>query len=180
MQPERAIAEQLDDAEQEKLGPGNELHILAVQLDAAGDELQLGIELSLVREVTLFPKMTPVPDNCAPFVGIADIRSVPIPVLDLSLMMLNQPLQPSSEQMPRMLVCAVGEQVLGLLVAGTSGIRIAKEDAVSPAPLGVREKNGAWCQQVVRFGSNYLYMVELDGLLQDIGILDGEGVAIAA
>ena len=180
MQPESAVGERHDESNEQTQPPGNELHILAVQLDAAGDELQLGIELGLVREVTLYPEMTPVPENCAPFVGIADIRSVPIPVLDLSLMMLNQPLLPSSEQIPRMLVCAVGEQVLGLLVAGTSGIRIAKENAVSPAPLGVREKNGAWCQKVVRFGSSYLYMVELDGLMQDIGILDGDGVAAAA
>ena len=103
------------------------------------------IEIAAVREIIRPQPVTVVPQAPACVVGVINLRSSVVPVLDLR----KRCGLPSGEQTneSRVVVVQVGEQSVGLQVDAVSEVITLSPDVIEPAAAVVR---GAGAEQVLR------------------------------
>ena len=103
------------------------------------------IEIAAVREIIRPQPVTVVPQAPACVVGVINLRSTVVPVLDLR----KRCGLPSGEQTneSRVVVVQVGEQSVGLQVDAVSEVITLSPDVIEPAAAVVR---GAGAEQVLR------------------------------
>ncbi len=99
--------------------------------DTAAEPLQLGVDISLVREVLPFRRITPVPLSPAGVVGIFDWRGRIIPVMDLSRILGYG--KASSSPRNRLLVLQRQDGYVAFLVSQVIGI-VRTVGSLEPVP----------------------------------------------
>jgi len=140
-----------------------------VSFRLAGEEY--AVEITKVREIILPVRLTRVPRAPDYVLGLINLRSEVVPVVDLRRRLGLPAREPTDET--RVMVVDVGGKTLGMVVDAVSEVlRIAEKQFVPPPPA------------VAGAGREYLTgLVELDDrllILLDIELLLGEQVNAAA
>ena len=111
----------------------------SIQLCAfrAGDE-ELAVDIMRVQEIIPTLPVTRVPRAPAAIDGVVNLRGVIIPVVDVRRQ-LGLP-EPTQRPRPRLVICRVGQHLVGLKVDGVSTVFRVERDALKPAPMGHASK----------------------------------------
>ena len=99
----------------------------------AGDE-ELVVDIMRVQEIIPPLPVTKVPKAPKAVEGVVNLRGAVVPVIDVRAQ-LGLP-EPQRAPRPRLLVCRVGGQLLGLKVDAVSSVVRVEREALKSAPVG--------------------------------------------
>lgn len=125
------------------------------------DEL-LAIDLRNVREVFEVDSVTPVPGVPAAIVGVANLRGMVIPLVDLRFLLRL----PVVEPRPKLaVVVRQGAQQVGVLVDRVPEIRAVRREDFLPAPVGEMGNSKPFVSAILRVEDRIGGVVEIPTLL---------------
>lgn len=134
---------------------------------ADGAELRFAIETSCVVEVVEHEAMDPLPPGCSPFVGVLDLRGLPVPVLDLQLSLTGRALAVSpGAPPPRVLIWNDGGRWIGVLVSRTFSNRAHAPGDLLPVPEALVHAHGGAIANLLRVDRGYVYVLDITRLTE--------------
>ncbi len=135
-----------------------------VCLITLGGELY-AIELRSVREVFEVESVTPVPGMPSALVGVANLRGVVIPLVDLRLM-LGLPVSGPSPQFA--VVIRYGSRQVGVLVERVPEIRSLQPDQFLPTANSARVESRPFVSTVLRIEDRLGGMLEVPMVFEHV------------
>ena len=155
-------------------GSAEQLLVLSFEVAAPEGRIACAMNIHKVREVVECRGLSPLPAGYAPFVGVHDLRGCPVPVMPLEAVFRTGTAFDASRP-GRVLVVELQGKRIGLLVAGTGRILSFRGDEVLEPPAALAGIKGQFFNGMLRGASGYLYLLDLEGILDAFGIsLDGE------
>ncbi len=96
------------------------------------DERSYGIEITKVREIKGWSKLTELPSSQHAMCGVLNLRGVILPVFDLRARFGRGATQPSEEHV--VIIVTLGDRLVGILVDAVSDILTLELGEVLPVP----------------------------------------------
>lgn len=128
-----------------------------------GDE-RYAVRISDVSEITVALTTTPVP-RTAPFVqGVANIRGVIIPVVDLA-MRLMLPSKQTHGPVRRLLIVRRQDELYGLVIDEVHAVIAVAPEALEEAPGALAGPRGDYIQALARYEGEILIVLDLSTVL---------------
>lgn len=119
---------------------------------------EYAIPLLSVKEVLGMPEVTPVPQTPTYFLGIMNLRGQVISVMDLRLKLGIKP-KDSAETV--VVICQIGELVVGITVDSVNSVINPGEGEISPAPEVEATKNARFVSAVYRKGTDLVLLLDV-------------------
>lgn len=134
-----------------------------------GREIQFGLNTHKIREVVEWESLSPLPETLKPLIGVYDLRGIPVPVIDVSMKLVNCPTVHSDRPQPRILICEIMKRLIGLLVQKTSQISLHNNQDILPTPIDLTGAPNAFINGIIRGDSGgFTYMMDIEALLATI------------
>jgi purine-binding chemotaxis protein CheW len=155
--------------EQTGLRTGNDsMQLVSFKL---GDETY-GIEITKIREIILVGDITQVPETPHYIMGLINLRSAVIPVIDLRARfgLAESELTPES----RIMVLNVAERTIGIMVDAVSEVLRVSGDQICETPATVASLGNEYMTGLVRLEEQLLILLDVDKLFRFRDELPGE------
>ena len=133
-----------------------------------------GLSVAAVREIVRIPTITRVPHAPFPVRGIVNLRGRVVPALDLRIR-LGLPSVETTEA-SRILVCHVGQRIVGLLVDAAHQVVRVDRLRVETAPADIVSEQSDFVDGVYEEGPAFVILLKADAVLM---IPEGLGAAEA-
>ncbi len=130
-----------------------------------GEEMRFALHTSHLVEVVELGEVEPLPPSCQPFVGVGDLRGMPVPILDLQLSVVGAPYKPAPGLPPRVLIWNDGARWIGLLVARTFQNRSYARADIVPTPNAIAGAHTGAIESLLRVRDGYVYVLDVSKLL---------------
>lgn len=138
---------------------------------------EYAIPLLTVREVLAMPDFTPVPQTPPYFLGVMNLRGRVLSVMDLRLKMNIKP-EPSPEN--AVILCQVGDLVVGIAVDSVNSVLAPSAEDLSPAPENPAMKTAAYVTGVYRRDKHLVLLLNIGAALSLEDVQVANRVAKAA
>jgi len=134
--------------------------------EKSGREIQFGLNTHKIREVIEWENLSPLSEGLLPFIGVYDLRGVPVPVIDISLKLVNNLTVKKDRPRPRILICEVMNRLVGLLVQKTSQISLHSNQDILPAPEDLVGVSDSFINGLIKLDQGrFICMLDIEGLL---------------
>lgn len=128
----------------------------------AGDQ-SFCIELNRIREIRRWEPITMLPHS-PPFVlGVVNLRGAVIPIVDLAAKLGFPPLQPTKRNV--IIICNLGDQVIGLLVESVSEILTVPQAELKEAPRVKEDHSNHAIRAVITIKESMTRLIDLDAMM---------------
>lgn len=128
----------------------------------AGDQ-SFCIELNRIREIRRWEPITMLPHS-PPFVlGVVNLRGAVIPIIDLAAKLGFPPLNPTKRNV--IIICNLGDQVIGLLVESVSEILTVKMAEVKEAPRVKEDASNHAIRGVISIKEDMTRVIDLEAMM---------------
>lgn len=129
----------------------------------AGDQ-SFCIELNHIREIRRWEPITMLPHS-PPFVlGVVNLRGAVIPIIDLAAKLGFPPLKPTKRNV--IIICNLGDQVIGLLVESVSEILTVKLSEVKEAPRIKEDASNHAIRGVISIEEEMTRVIDLEAMME--------------
>ena len=128
----------------------------------------LGADIMAIREIRTWSKMAPLPNSPAYVCGVANLRGVILPVIDLSNRLGWSQTEPSDKHV--VIVLQNRDQLKGILVDSVSDIVTVRPENIQPAP-DVSGAASEFLQSIGTVDGRLVMILELDKVLSSEGNL---------
>ncbi|MGK5085296.1 chemotaxis protein CheW [Bdellovibrionota bacterium FG-1] len=129
-------------------------------------QVTFALNVHKIREVLEWKSLTQVPDQLRPFIGVLDLRGVPVPVLDLTLQVTGKLTDVGGISRPRILICESMNHLVGILVPKTSRLTGYLDQEVRPAPKELAGHDRIPTTGILRHGDGgFVFLLDIEGLL---------------
>ena len=136
----------------------------------AGDQ-SFCIELNRIREIRRWEPVTMLPHS-PPFVlGVVNLRGAVIPIVDLAAKLGFPPLKPTKRNV--IIICNLGDQVIGLLVESVSEILTVQRTELQEAPRVKEDQSNHAIQAVITIRDSMTRLINLEAMMNA-----GEGTRV--
>ena len=157
----------LDNVDQRtQLAVHNRLELLLFNL---GLHQQYGINVFKVKEVIQCPPLVSVPDSHHVVIGVAHMRGLTIPVMDLSLAVGGPALDDIENRY--VIVTEYNRKVQGFLVGSVERIMNTNWEAILPPPKGVGD--GSYLTAITMVDDRLVEIIDVEKVLKEV--MDDEG-----
>lgn len=137
----------------------NRLALLLFRLD----ERQIfGINVLKVQEVLLRPSTTSMPSSHPHVVGVADIRGMVVPIIDMNRAMG----QPSDPDAAHVIVTEYNRSVQGFLVRGVDRIIHVDVEKVLPPPRSASDEG--FLTAITQYGEELVEVIDVERILAEV------------
>jgi chemotaxis signal transduction protein len=126
------------------------------------------LETERVREVLEADGVQDMPPGYFPFVGLLNLRNIPIPVFDLSAHLEGDFRSGEAHQGRRIIVCDMREHYLGILVDKTFRVDVFSSENVHVAPLQATQLKGTPLKGVILEENRFVYLLDFDQILESL------------
>ncbi len=131
----------------------------------AGDQ-SFCIELNRIREIRRWEPITMLPHS-PPFVlGVVNLRGAVIPIVDLAAKLGFPSLEPTKRNV--IIICNLGDQVIGLLVESVSEILTVQRSELKEAPRVKEDPSTHAIRAVISIKDDMTRLIDLDAMM-DVG-----------
>lgn len=130
-----------------------------------GEEMRFAIHTSHLVEVVELGVVEPLPPSCLPFVGVGDLRGMPVPILDLQLCIVGAPYAPVPGHPPRVLIWNDGARWIGVLVARTFQNRSYARADIVPTPTAIAGAHAGAIESLLRVRGGYVSVLDVSRLI---------------
>ena len=122
-----------------------------------------GLNVAKVREVLRMPKINPLASNITGYAGVFELRGVPIPAINLSLVLGDAEAPLSPDQW--VIITEFSMKRVGLIVAATHKIRKLPWDKVLPPSI----ESGAFITGLTLIENNeFLFILDLEKIIMTL------------
>jgi two-component system chemotaxis response regulator CheV len=143
--------------------------------EPTGREIQYGINTHKIREVIEWENLSPLAESLRPFIGIYDLRGVPVPVIDVSMKLVHCPTERKEHPRPRILICEVMRRLVGLLVQKTSQISVHASEAILPTPEDLVSVPDVFINGLIKGAQgNFIYLLDIEAFLSAVSSSSNE------
>jgi two-component system chemotaxis response regulator CheV len=125
-----------------------------------------GINVFKVKEVVHCLSLTKIPERHSAICGIATIREMTIPVIDLSLA-VHGPVNTNIEK-GFIIVTEYNSSIQGFLVSTVEKIVNLQWDQINPPPVGVTNIDGSYLSAVTNIDNEIIEILDVEKVLQEI------------
>lgn len=125
-----------------------------------------GINVFKVKEVVHCMELTLIPDRHPAISGIAKIRELTVPVIDLSLA-VNGPAN-TDVNSSFIVVTEYNSSIQGFLVSTVEKIVNLQWDQINPPPMGVQGNHGSYLTAVANIDNEIIEILDVERVLQEI------------
>jgi two-component system, chemotaxis family, chemotaxis protein CheV len=147
--------------------------VLSFQVDTPTGAVPCGLNVHKVREVVECSGLNFLPKEYAPFMGIFDLRGMPVPVMPLTSVFAGS--EPETSGRGRILIIELQDKAIGLHVASTGRIQSYPSVEVREPPAALEGMKSRFFNGMLRTGSGYVYLLDVESILDSFGLsLDGE------
>ena len=121
------------------------------------------IELNRIREIRRWEPVTMLPHS-PPFVlGVVNLRGAVIPIIDLASKLGFPPFEPTKRNV--IIICNLGEQVIGLLVESVSEILTVNLSEMQEAPRIKEDANNTAIRGVISIKEDMTRVIDLEAMM---------------
>ncbi len=121
------------------------------------------IELNRIREIRRWEPVTMLPHS-PPFVlGVVNLRGAVIPIIDLASKLGFPPFEPTKRNV--IIICNLGEQVIGLLVESVSEILTVDLSEMQEAPRIKEDANNTAICGVISIKDDMTRVIDLEAMM---------------
>lgn len=146
-----------------------ELQVLRMLfVDDEKNKFEYGINTQKVEAIIEQCPLSPLPKGNEPVVGILTYRSIPIPIIDFSLLVHGKATEKLGKYPPRIVICKMLSKMIGLIVPRALPVlRISNRDVHPPADeLNQNEKIPL--TGVFNDGESHLLMIDIEAVLEHL------------
>lgn len=143
--------------------------------DATNETIQLvsfqlsqeeyGIEITKVQEIILMGEITRVPQTEEYVVGLINLRSTVIPIIDLRLRFCLDQTEETDET--RIVVVNVAGKTMGIVVDSVSEVLRISQNQIAPPPPTVAGLGEEYLTGLVKMEDRLLIMLDIDKIMLD-------------
>jgi len=144
--------------------------LLATELVPSGqlvtftlDDVEFGLDIERVQEITHRTDVTPVPGSPSFILGVINLRGLIIPVIDSRVRFHLVPMEPSSKT--RIIVLRLASGLTGLQVDSVSEVVRLEDHTVRETPPLVAGIRAEYLAGLVTVGSRLITLIHLEKLL---------------
>ncbi|HET9240074.1 MAG TPA: response regulator [Oligoflexus sp.] len=153
------------------------LVILPFHVKSQGRDLRFFINVQKVAKVFAYKPLTPFLDPLGVISGLYDDNGIPIPVVDLRMLLTQQKLPPSlcspdgsvHSNLERIIVCSIMGHLVGFLVDRTKKIERWQNIDLQP-PIDLPGLNDDLVQGMLRDEQGFRYMINVEHILISSGL----------
>lgn len=139
---------------------------------------EYGVEITKVQEIILMGEITRVPQTPEYIMGLINLRSTVIPIVDLRMRFgLNQEEQTDET---RIMVVNVAGKTIGIIVDAVSEVLRVTKDQIAPPPPTVAGLGQEYLTGLVKLENRLLIMLDIDKILGEDGEAAVESAAAAS
>ena len=137
-----------------------------------------GIEITKVREIILISEITRIPQTPHYVVGLINLRSSVIPVIDLRALFGLTESEKTDES--RIMVLQSGAKTIGIMVDAVSEVLRVTRDHIAPPPPTVAGLGKEYLTGLVRLEKQLLILLDIDRILGGDAMESLERIAVGA
>ncbi len=157
--------ETLEVPEQEEVRSEKAGELQLVSFRLAHEEY--GIEIIQVQEIILMGEITRVPQTLPYIMGLINLRSTVIPIVDLRLRFGLAQQEVTDET--RIMVVNVSDKTLGIVVDAVSEVLRVSRDQIAPPPPTVVGLKKDYITGLIKLEKRLLILLEIDKILGEDG-----------
>lgn len=121
------------------------------------------IELNRIREIRRWEPVTMLPHS-PPFVlGVVNLRGAVIPIIDLAAKLGFPPFEPTKRNV--IIICNLGDQVIGLLVESVSEILTVNLSEMKEAPRVKEDASNSAIRGVISIKEDMTRVIDLEAMM---------------
>lgn len=124
---------------------------------------EFAIPLLAVKEVIAVPELTPIPFSPEHFLGMMNLRSQVIPVIDLRQKLEVKPHSGKTET--AVIICDIGAESLGVKVDSVNSVVTPSLAEISPKPEARGHRNSDFVLAVYRRGKALILLLDIAKVL---------------
>lgn len=128
-----------------------------------------GINVFKVKEVSICPKLTKMPKSSDVVRGVANIRGMAIPVIDLSMAIGGKPIDPISNRV--VIITEYNMSTQALLVNSVERIVNKNWSDVKPPPIGATSAGGSYLTAITEVDGKLVEIVDVEKVLNEFSPL---------
>jgi len=153
-----------------------EIKLVVFNLPGDVNKIDFGINAHKVREVVEVKDFNKLPSSYAPYIGIMNLRGMPIPILDMFSVLDSSAVSGNEEgytdKTIRVVVCETLGKVVGLL--SVSRIKMYEfEDQSILAPTFAHGKvKNEFVSGIIENENKYIFMLNIESVLDDLDSSD--------
>lgn len=137
---------------------------------------EYGVEITKVQEIILYGEITRVPQTPAYIMGLINLRSTVIPIVDLRLRFDLEQIPPTDET--RIVVVNVFGKTMGIIVDEVSEVLRVTRNQVAPPPPTVAGLGKEYLTGLVKLERRLLILLDIERILgeqNDSGASNDDG-----
>jgi len=149
-----------------------DLLILTFSCETSAGRINCGLNIHKVREVIEVSKMALLPKEYDPFMGIHDLRGIPIPVIPLCHILQKEESTKdlSIKKNLRIIIIEIQNQVLGLIICHIGQIKSFRNAVVQSPPKVFEKIKARFFNGVLKENEQYIYLVDIEMILDSYGL----------
>ena len=128
---------------------------------------EYGIEITKVQEIILMGEITRVPQTPEYIMGLINLRSTVIPIVDLRLR-FGLPQEQTSDE-TRIMVVNVAGKTIGIIVDAVSEVLRISQEQIAPPPPTVAGLGREYLTGLVKLEKRLLILLDIDKILGEEG-----------
>ncbi|MGE4231713.1 MAG: chemotaxis protein CheV [Bacteriovoracia bacterium] len=155
------------------------LLVLSFLVETPVGSIHCGMNVHKIREVIEASHLSPLPNGYTPFVGIHELRGVPIPIMRLDYVFNREMKTPFQSEQGRIIVTELQGKTVGLLVSSTGRIRSFHNSEVLAPPSALEGIKTRFFNGVLNDDLGYTYLLDLESILESFGLSLDRDVSVA-
>lgn len=159
---------------------GNEIKLLEFELkDKNGKIYPLALNIQKIKEVVEYKKLEEIPDVFDPFIGLYNLRSIPIPVLNLLKFFSTPDNIATPCESDRIIICDFQRLLLGIIVSKTKTVYTYSNSEVLPQPEAIGQTQKHFFNGIIQRQGKSLHLLDIEFILSSLHIDLGSKSKIA-
>lgn len=154
----------------EKFIEGNEVKILEFELDDGSKAYHLALNIQKVKEVVEFNELDPLPNKFNPFIGIYNLRKIPVPVLDLLKIFNTNTHKHEYSKQDRIIICDFQKMLVGIIVSKTKHVMTYDNNIVQPQPAAIVSSQKHYFNGLIQHENYTCNLLDIEFILDSLQV----------
>lgn len=147
-----------------------ELNLVVFELLAQKENHSFGINAHKVREVVEMQKIDSLPELYRPYIGVLNLRGIPIPILDVSFIFSKDIKNIDLTKDYRIVICEIMGIIIGILAKTKIKMLTIPDTQVMPLGFNLNTVNSEYLSGLIDTGESYIFMLNLESILDELGV----------
>ncbi|MGB0453415.1 MAG: chemotaxis protein CheV [Bacteriovoracaceae bacterium] len=164
----------------EHFSSGNIVKVLRFDINLGDNSvIELGINIQKVKEIVQDVELQTLPSNYFPFLGVIDLKGIPVPILLLSHFFQESENHDFKLQHERIIVCEFQNIIVGLIVNSTKRIQTFDNSKIAPVPGALDTTQMRLFNGVIKTPDGFVNLLDIELIFEKLKIDLGPARTIA-